>query len=57
MIVQLVSTKMMIADIFTKAVDMATFDLMRSKLRNIPMEGASERARRIGAWILNAFNR
>ena len=56
-IVQLVSTKMMIADIFTKAVDMATFDLMRSKLRNIPMEGASERARRIGAWILNAFNR
>ena len=54
---RLISTKMMIADIFTKAVDMMTFDLMRSKLRNIPLEGAGERARRVGAWVLNALQR
>ena len=56
-VVRLISTKMMIADIFTKAVDMMTFDLMRSKLRNIPLEGAGERARRVGAWVLNALQR
>ena len=57
---QLVSTKFMVADIFTKATDEATFLKMRSIMRNVPLPGSAtvgEKAERIVRYLMNALRR
>ena len=52
---KLVGTKMMIADILTKAADRETFDKMRNNIRNMkPTETLSAKARRIIAALVGA---
>jgi hypothetical protein len=55
---RLISTRFMIADIFTKAVDEGTFKRMRAELRNEPREAHDEgKLARIGRWLMNAVGR
>ena len=52
---KLVGTKMMIADILTKATDRETFENMRRNIRNMkPAETLSGKAQRILAALVGA---
>ena len=62
-LVKLVSTSMMVADIFTKATDSETFFKMRHVLRNMPgkppeaKRTKADAMRRFGQYVANFLTR